>query len=213
MVEIKWINSEELTEENSDEYLSDVDGIIVPGGFGSRGLGGMIEASRFSREHNIPYFGICLGMQIGLIEIARNALGFRDAHTTEVEAKTTYPIIDLMDSQKGIENLGGTLRLGNYDCLLEPDSKVHKLYGEDKIVERHRHRYEFNNKFRSDLRRAGVQFVGINEDLDLVEIIELKDHPYYVACQFHPEFKSRPNRPHPLFVGFVKAAFEKSKAN
>lgn len=213
MVEVKWIDSENLTEKNIDECLKDQDGIIVPGGFGSRGIEGMILASKYAREKEIPYFGICLGMQIGLIDIARNVLGYRDANSVEVNASTNYPIIDLMDSQKGVENLGGTLRLGNYDCNLDKNSKVYSLYGQEKIIERHRHRYEFNNRFKGDLRRAGVEFVGINEDLDLVEMIELKNHPYYVACQFHPEFKSRPNRPHPLFIGFVKAAFERSKAN
>ncbi len=210
-VHIKWINSEDITEENAEEFFKNVDGIIVPGGFGSRGLEGMMIASKYARDKKIPYFGICLGMQIALIEIARNALGFRDAHTTEVDAGTPYPIIDLMDSQKNLENLGGTMRLGDYPCVTEEGTKARQLYKEEKILERHRHRYEFNNKYKGEMRRAGVVFSGINEDLDLVEIIELKDHPYYVACQFHPEFKSRPNNPHPLFKGFVKASLENKK--
>ena len=205
-VNIKWINSEEIEKKAS--ILEGLDGIIVPGGFGSRGTEGMIMASKYARENNVPYFGICYGMQIALIDVARNKLGFKDANSTEINPDTNYPIIDLLENQKDIKNVGGTLRLGNYDCSLEKDSLVYKLYGEEKIKERHRHRYEFNNDYRGKIRSAGVTFSGINEDKDLVEIIEIKDNDFFVACQFHPEFKSRPTKVHPLFNGFIKAAIK-----
>lgn len=206
-VNIKWINSEDI--EKDDKVLEGLDGIIVPGGFGSRGTEGMIMASKYARENNIPYFGICYGMQVALIDIARNKLGLKDANSTEINPNTNYPIIDLLENQKDIKNVGGTLRLGNYDCTIEKDSLVYGLYGEEKIKERHRHRYEFNNDFRGKIRSAGIVFSGINEDKDLVEIIELKDSDFFVACQFHPEFKSRPTKVHPLFNGFIKAAIKK----
>lgn len=206
-VNIEWINSEDIEKDVS--VLDGLDGIIVPGGFGSRGTEGMIMASKYARDNHIPYFGICYGMQVALIDIARNKLGLKDANSTEINPDTNYPIIDLLENQKDIKNVGGTLRLGNYDCSLEKDSLVYSLYGEEKIKERHRHRYEFNNQFRGQIRSAGVAFSGINEDKDLVEIIELKDEDFFVACQFHPEFKSRPTKIHPLFNGFVKAAIEK----
>ncbi|EFI42037.1 CTP synthase [Peptoniphilus sp. oral taxon 386] len=208
-VKIKWINAESLEKGNVEDIFKDVDGIIVPGGFGSRGTEGMISASKYARENNVPYFGICYGMQIVLIDIARNKLGFKGANSTEIDPETTYPIIDLLENQKTVENLGGTLRLGNYECTLEEGTKARELYGVEKVVERHRHRYEFNNRFRGDIRKEGVIFSGINEDLDLVEIIELNSHKFFVACQFHPEFKSRPNKIHPLFDGFIKASLEK----
>ena len=206
-VNIEWINSEDIEKDVS--VLDGLDGIIVPGGFGSRGTEGMIMASKYARDNHIPYFGICYGMQVALIDIARNKLGLKDANSTEINPDTNYPIIDLLENQKDIKNVGGTLRLGNYDCALEKDSLVYSLYGEEKIKERHRHRYEFNNQFRGQIRSAGVAFSGINEDKDLVEIIELKDEDFFVACQFHPEFKSRPTKIHPLFNGFVKAAIGK----
>ena len=206
-VNIKWIDAEDIEKDAS--ILDGLDGIIVPGGFGSRGTEGMIMASKYARDNHIPYFGICYGMQIALIDIARNKLGFKDANSTEINPDTNYPIIDLLENQKDIKNVGGTLRLGNYDCTIEKDSLVYSLYGQEKIKERHRHRYEFNNDFRGKIRSAGVVFSGINEDKDLVEIIELKDEDFFVACQFHPEFKSRPTKVHPLFNGFVKAVIEK----
>lgn len=205
---IKWINSEELTEENMQEIFKDLDGIIVPGGFGGRGVEGMIATSKYARENNIPYFGICLGMQIAIIDIARNVANLNDADSTEKNENTTNPVIDLMESQVNIENIGGTLRLGNYECNLLKDSIVRELYGKDVIVERHRHRYEFNNKYREILQKSGIVFSGINAALDLVEIIEYKNSDYFVACQFHPEFKSRPNKVHPLFDGFIKASIK-----
>ncbi|WBW49537.1 CTP synthase [Peptoniphilus equinus] len=207
-VNIKWVNAEDLAKDNLEATFSDVAGIIVPGGFGSRGTEGMIMTSKYARENNVPYFGICYGMQIALIDVARNKLGLKGANSTEIDPDTSYPIIDLLENQKTVENLGGTLRLGNYDCLLEEGSRTRELYGEDKIIERHRHRYEFNNSFRGDIRRAGVVFSGVNEDLDLVEIIEIPEHKFFVACQFHPEFKSRPTKVHPLFNGFIQAALD-----
>lgn len=206
-VNIKWIDAEDIEKDAS--ILDGLDGIIVPGGFGSRGTEGMIMASKYARDNHISYFGICYGMQIALIDIARNKLGFKDANSTEINPDTNYPIIDLLENQKDIKNVGGTLRLGNYDCTIEKDSLVYSLYGQEKIKERHRHRYEFNNDFRGKIRSAGVVFSGINEDKDLVEIIELKDEDFFVACQFHPEFKSRPTKVHPLFNGFVKAVIQK----
>lgn len=203
---INWIDSEDI--EKDINILKGMDGIIVPGGFGSRGTEGMILASKFAREENIPYFGICYGMQIALIDIARNKLGLKGATSTEINPETPYPIIDLLENQENVESLGGTLRLGNYKCVLEENTLAKELYGEDVIYERHRHRYEFNNEFRRIIRNAGVVFSGINEDNDLVEMIELQDHKFFLACQFHPEFKSRPNKVHPLFNGFIKASMK-----
>lgn len=206
LVKIHYINAEEVKEDKLEEIFKGIDGVIVPGGFGQRGVEGMILSSKYAREKDIPFFGICLGLQIAVIDIARNLAGLRDANTTEIDVETPYPVIDLMDSQIGVENLGGTQRLGNYECLLEEGSKVRELYGKERILERHRHRYEFNNAFRGDLRKAGLSLTGINEDLDLVEIVEMKDKKFFVACQFHPEFKSRPNDVHPIFKGFIQAA-------
>ena len=209
-VNIKWINAEELEDENKvEENLGGIDGIIVPGGFGSRGTDGMIRASKYARENNVPYFGICYGMQIVLIDIARNVLGLEGANSTEIDPDTQYPIISLLENQENIDELGGTLRLGNYECTLKENTKVRELYGQEKILERHRHRYEFNNDFKEQLEKSGAVFSGINEEKNLAEIIELKDHRSFFACQFHPEFKSRPNKIHPLFNGFIKAAIDK----
>lgn len=209
---IHWINSQEITEENVSEKLSGLDGIIVPGGFGSRGVEGMITTSKYSRENNIPYFGICFGMQIAIIDIARNVCKLEGADSTEKNEYTKYPVISLMEDQFDVKNIGGTLRLGNYDCKLKENTKARKLYNEEFIKERHRHRYEFNNKFRKELEQAGVVFSGINPELDLVEIIEYNNSDYFVACQFHPEFKSRPNKVHPLFDGFIKASIKNKKS-
>ena len=180
----------------------------MPGGFGNRGIEGKELAAKYAREHKIPYLGICLGMQIAVIEFARDVLGLKEANSTEFDAETPDPVIDLMADQKGLEQTGGTMRLGGYDCKLLDGSASRALYGREMIVERHRHRYEFNNKYKEALEKAGLKAVGVNPERDLVEIVELQGHPWFVGCQFHPEFKSRPNRPHPLFSGFVGAAIE-----
>ena len=207
-VNIKWIPSEDLNESNVDELLSDVSGVLVPGGFGDRGIDGKIIAIKYAREHKIPFLGLCLGMQLAIVEFARNVVGFNDAHSIELDPQTTHPVIHLMPEQDGIEDIGGTLRLGSYPCVLDKSSKAYELYGEDMIHERHRHRYEVNNYYREDLLKAGMTFSGLSPDGRIVEMMELKDHPWFIATQAHPEFKSRPNRPHPLFKGFVGAALE-----
>ncbi len=207
-INIRWINSEDVTEDNTKELFNGLDGIIVPGGFGGRGIEGMIATSKYARENNIPYFGICLGMQIAIIDIARNIANLNGADSTEKDENAKHPVIDLMENQFDVENIGGTLRLGNYDCKLLENSKARELYNSEVIQERHRHRYEFNNKYRKELEKAGVVFSGINPELDLVEIIEFNGSDYFVACQFHPEFKSRPNKVHPLFDGFIKASIK-----
>jgi CTP synthase len=210
-VDIKWIESDEVTEQTAAELLSDVDGILVPGGFGSRGIEGKIQAARYARENKIPYFGICLGMQIAIIEFARNVLNFQDAHSAEFMPQSPYPVIDLMPEQKDVDQLGGTMRLGQYPCVLNERSKAFGVYKESLIHERHRHRYEVNNDYRDALAEAGMMFSGTSPDNRIVEMIELPDHPWFVGCQFHPELKSRPNRPHPLFAGFVRAALNSNK--
>ena len=207
-VNIKWIPSEDLNESNVDELLSDVSGVLVPGGFGDRGIDGKIIAIKYAREHKIPFLGLCLGMQLAIVEFARNVVGFNDAHSIELDPQTTHPVIHLMPEQDGIEDIGGTLRLGSYPCVLDKSSKAYELYGEEMIHERHRHRYEVNNYYREDLLKAGMTFSGLSPDGRIVEMMELKDHPWFIATQAHPEFKSRPNRPHPLFKGFVGAALE-----
>ena len=205
-VNIIWINSENLTKDNISTELKDAKGIIVPGGFGNRGIDGKIEAIKFARENNIPFLGLCLGMQLSLIEIARDVLDFKDANSSEFDPNTTHKIIDyLPDQYEGIK-LGGTMRLGEYDCHLVDGTLAHSLYKKDLIKERHRHRYEFNNEFKKDFEDKGVVFSGINPQTNLCEIIELKNHPFFIACQFHPEFLSRPLQPHPLFLGFVEAS-------
>ncbi|RKD22013.1 CTP synthase [Caminicella sporogenes DSM 14501] len=205
-VNIDWIHSEHVTEENVEKLLKDADGILVPGGFGDRGIEGKILAVKYARENKIPYFGICLGMQLAVIEFARNVIGLKDAHSSELNPETTNPVIDLMPEQEDIEDMGGTMRLGVYPCKIYEGTKAHEAYGEDLIYERHRHRYEFNNHYREILTNAGLVISGISPDERLVEIIELKDHPWFVAGQFHPEFKSRPTKAHPLFREFIKAA-------
>ncbi|WP_297630188.1 CTP synthase [uncultured Clostridium sp.] len=207
-VKIKWINSEELEEMDVDKALSGVDGILVPGGFGDRGVEGKIEAIRWARENKVPFLGICLGMQCAVIEFARNVVGLEGAHSSELNKETPYAVIDLMPDQKDIEDLGGTMRLGLYPCRLDENTESYNLYKDEVIYERHRHRYEFNNEFRSRIEECGMTIAGTSPDKRLVEIVELKDHPWFVAAQFHPELKSRPNRPHPLFSGFIKAAKE-----
>ncbi len=207
-IKINWIDSEELEKNtaNLKEIFKNSRGIIIPGGFGSRGTEGMIIAAKYARENKIPYLGLCLGMQIATIEFARNVCHLEDANSTEFDPLCKNPIIDLMANQKQIINMGGTLRLGNYECKLKKDTLAYQDYQQELIHERHRHRYEFNNKYRSIFEENGLIFSGINPQADLVEIIELSSHPHYIACQFHPEFKSRPNRPHPLFKSFIKAS-------
>ncbi|MBQ6196192.1 MAG: CTP synthase [Lachnospiraceae bacterium] len=202
--EIDWIDSEELTENNIEEILSPCDGILVPGGFGSRGIEGMILAAKYARERRLPYFGICLGMQIAVIEFARDVLGFSDANSTEFDESTTHPVIDLMPEQKTITDKGGTMRLGSWPCRLKEDSLSAAAYGELAIDERHRHRYEFNNDYRSICEANGMRLAGLSPDDKLVEIIEITGGNWFVGVQFHPEFKSRPNRPHPLFTDFCR---------
>ena len=208
-VNIKWVDSEGLTAENVEQVLGDCSGILVPGGFGDRGIEGMIAAARYARENNVPYLGICLGMQIAVIEFARHVLGWADAHSTEMAPQTAHPVIDLMPDQVGVATKGGTMRLGQYPCVLSADSRARALYGQSEISERHRHRYEFNNDFRERITAAGLVPTGTSPDGRLVEIVENPAHPWFVGVQFHPEFKSRPDRPHPLFKGFVAAALEK----
>jgi CTP synthase len=205
-VEVKWVSAEEVNPETANDLLSDVHGVLVPGGFGERGIEGKIEAVRFARENKIPFFGICLGMQCAVIEFARNVAGLKDAHSSEFSSTTPYPVIDLMEEQKKVNEKGGTMRLGAYPCVLKEGTFSYKAYGRKEISERHRHRYEFNNKYRETLEKAGLVIAGTSPDGKLVEIVEVKDHPWFVAVQFHPEFKSRPKSPHPLFVDFVKAA-------
>ena len=205
-VNISYVNSECITRENVEKILGEYDGILVPGGFGERGIEGKIEAARYARENNVPYFGICLGMQMAVIEFALNVLGYQDANSEEFDLHSKHPVIHIMEEQKEVKQKGGTMRLGAYPCKLDVNSKVFSLYNEENIVERHRHRYEYNSEYRGEFEKAGLKCVGTSPDNELVEIIELSEHPYYVGCQFHPEFKSRPNRPHPLFVGFIKAS-------
>ena len=206
-IDIDWIDSETLEGDvNLDEILGDVDGILVPGGFGSRGIEGKINACQYARTHGIPYLGICLGMQIAIIEFARHVLGMNDANSAEINPETPYPVIDILPEQKEVTDMGGTMRLGQYPCTLNPESKSYELYGASMIYERHRHRYEVNNDYRNDLLSGGMIFAGTSPDNHIVEMVEIPKHPWFVACQFHPEFKSRPNKPHPLFRGFVTAA-------
>ncbi len=205
-IKIERIDSETLTADRLDQILGRVDGILIPGGFGTRGIEGKIRAAGYAREHGIPFLGICLGMQCAVIEFARSVCGLEGATSTEFDPHTRYPVIDLLESQKDIKDLGGTMRLGAYPCRLQPGIKVAEVYGVDQIHERHRHRYELNNRFRKVFEEKGMVVSGIYEESNLVEIVELREHPWFVACQFHPEFKSRPLNAHPLFRGFIKAA-------
>ena len=209
-VTIQWVDSETLTAENVASVLGGCTGVLVPGGFGDRGIEGMILAAQYARENGVPYLGICLGMQIAVIEFARHAVGWADAHSAEFSSLTAHPVIALLPDQIGVTAKGGTMRLGKYPCVLGEDTKAYAAYGTREISERHRHRYEFNNLFREELERAGMTFSGTSPDGSLVEIAELSEQDWYVGCQFHPEFKSRPDRPHPLFTGFVAAALRKA---
>jgi len=211
-VEIKWIHSEDLEDENVQDYLLNVDGILVPGGFGDRGIEGKIIAIQYARENKIPFLGICLGMQMAVVEFARNVVGLHGANSSEFDAESPYLVIDLMPEQRTIDEMGGTMRLGQYPCCLMEDTWVNCAYQETSIQERHRHRYEFNNDFKELLISRGLKIAGISPDQRLVEIIELKDHPWFVGVQFHPEFKSRPNKPHPLFRDFIKASLDKKES-
>ena len=210
-VKIDWIQSEDITEENVHEYLKEADGILVPGGFGDRGVEGKITAIKYARENKIPFFGICLGMQLAAVEFARNVCGLTGAHSSELDPNTPYPIINLLPDQENVVEMGGTLRLGSYPCILVEGSQAHKEYGEINITERHRHRYEFNNFYRERLTDKGLVLSGVSPDGRLVEIVELPEHPWFVAGQFHPEFKSRPEKAHPLFAGFIKASLENKR--
>ncbi len=207
-VTIKWVLSEDIEKHGTEEYLSDVDGILVPGGFGDRGVEGKIQAATYARTKKIPYLGLCLGMQTAVIEFARNVAGMEGAHSTEFNPSSPYPVIDLMPDQHNVVLKGGTMRLGKYPCNLQEGSKAAQVYGQSAISERHRHRYEVNNNHREALSKCGLIFSGLSPDGRLVEMIELNDHPYFVACQFHPELKSRPDNPHPLFVGLVDAMIQ-----
>lgn len=212
-VEIKWVDTELITEYTVNDLLGDVDGILVPGGFGQRGVEGKIKAAEYARKNNIPYLGICLGMQVAVMEFARNVLGFEDANSGEFAPESKHKVIDIMEEQMGVVTKGGTMRLGAYPCKVKPGSMLDKCYGKPEVAERHRHRYEFNNEYRSEFERNDMMIVGTSPDKQLVEAIEYKNHPFYIGVQYHPEFKSRPNRPHPLFVGLVKASLENRESH
>ena len=211
-VKLQYVNSEKITKENIAAQLKGMCGILVAPGFGHRGIEGKIEAVRYAREQKIPFFGICLGMQCSVIEFARNVLGYADANSTEMDS-TTHPVIDLMEEQKGVTEKGGTMRLGGYPCALQKGTKVYAAYGKAEIVERHRHRYEFNNDYLDEFVQAGLKPVGVNPDTNLVEIVELENHPWFIGVQYHPEYKSTALHPHPLFVSFVKAAEKYCESN
>lgn len=207
-IEIEWIHSESITGENIEKKMKGLKGVLVAPGFGQRGIEGKITAIKYARENNLPFFGICLGMQCAVIEFARNVLGHTDAHTTECNPHTPHPVIDLLEAQKKVTEKGGTMRLGAYNCNLMPDSRLVEIYGKQTISERHRHRYEFNNEYLAEFEAKGMTASGINPDGGLVEIVEIKSHPWFIGVQFHPEYKSTVQQPHPLFVSFVKAAVE-----
>jgi CTP synthase len=207
-VNVKWISSETMEDDNISDILTGLDGILVAPGFGERGIQGKINAVKYARENNIPFLGICLGMQCAVIEFARNVIGFEDAHSFEMNPESTHPVIDIMESQKNVSEKGGTMRLGAYPCKIDKGTLAFKIYGKTSIQERHRHRYEFNNHYLSDFKKAGMILSGINPDSDLIEIIELANHPFFIGVQFHPEYKSTVESPAPLFVQFVKAAYQ-----
>lgn len=210
-VNIRWLHSEQMERPDAESLLAGVDGIVVPGGFGERGTEGKIRAARFARQNDVPYLGLCLGLQVMVVEFARHLFDSDEANSTEFHPESPYPVISLLSEQKGVSEKGGTMRLGGYPCRLVPGTKAHAAYGRDEVSERHRHRYEFNNEFRQQFEEAGLIASGISPDGSLVEICELRDHPWMVGSQFHPELRSRPNRPHPLFDGFLAAAAEHSR--
>ncbi|MBN2520991.1 MAG: CTP synthase [Bacteroidales bacterium] len=207
-VELRHIHSEKINEENVKEMLKDLDGIVVAPGFGNRGIEGKILSVKYARENNIPFFGICLGMQCAVIEFARNVLGFKDANSTEMANNVEFPVIDLMEEQKGITEKGGTMRLGGYHCSIKKNTKTYDAYNKKEVIERHRHRYEFNNQYLKDFEKAGMKAAGINSDTGLVEIVEIPEHKWYIGVQFHPEYNSTVVKPHPLFISFVKATIK-----
>ena len=209
-VNIDWVDSEDINDSTVDKLLSDCDGVILPGGFGHRGIEGMICAANYCRVRNIPYFGICLGMQIAVISYARNVLGYEDADSGEFAPESHHRVIDLMESQYGVSTKGGTMRLGAYPCRIRPNTQMAEAYKQEQISERHRHRYEFNNEFRAEIEDAGMIISGTSPSGELVETVEIPNHPFYVGVQFHPEFKSRPNRAHPLFKAFIAASKKRS---
>ncbi len=212
-INLEWVQSDEVTPENVDKKLGHLSGILVAPGFGGRGIEGKISAVKYARENKVPFFGICLGMQCAVVEFARNVCGMNEANSTEFNAETKFPVIDVMPDQKDILETGGTMRLGSYDCALKKDTNSLRAYKQELINERHRHRYELNNEFRETLEKAGLVMAGVNPDRDLVEIIELKDHPWFTGVQFHPELKSKVVEPHPIFVGFVEASLKKAEAS
>ena len=207
-VEIGWVHSADLEKDKGWDVIQNSDGILVPGGFGSRGIEGKVMAARYARERKVPYLGLCLGMQVMCIDFARGVMNHEDANSSEFDRSTEYPVIDLMLNQRSITDLGGTMRLGLYPCELQDGSKAAAAYGVEQVDERHRHRFEFNNAYKLEFEKAGMIFSGMSPDRKLVEIAEIEDHPFMIGSQFHPEFLSRPMKPHPLFVGFVKAAKE-----
>jgi CTP synthase len=207
-VNVSWIDAEDLERTGTEAMLRHVDGLLVPGGFGDRGIEGKIQAIRYAREHGLPFFGICLGMQCAVIEFARNVCGLAGANSTEFDLRTPHPVIDLLPEQRGLREMGGTMRLGLYPVSLVPESRAAKVYGESMVHERHRHRYEVNNEYLKILEKNGLTISGVWQEKQLVEIIELSDHPWFIAGQFHPEFRSRPWQPHPLFGAFIGAALE-----
>ena len=210
-VDIRWVDSETVTDDNSADIFSGVSGILVPGGFGNRGIEGKISAAKYAREKNVPYFGICLGMQVAVIEFARSLCGIADANSGEFDSGTAHKVIDFMPNQNETIAKGGTMRLGAYPCKITPETIMSRCYGKELISERHRHRYEFSNDYRQLMQEQGLIIGGTSPDGRIVETVELPQHPFYVGVQFHPEFKSRPNRAHPLFLGFVKSALDKSE--
>jgi CTP synthase len=210
-VQLKFIDSEKLETEEVHPHLDNVDAILVPGGFGNRGIEGMIIAVRYARENRIPYFGICLGMQMAVVEYARNVCGLDKANSSEFDLQTTYPVIDLLPEQHGVTDKGASMRLGAWPCIIEEDSFAFEAYGQKEISERHRHRYEFNNDYKKVLTDKGLRITGFSPDGRLAEIVEIKDHPWFLGCQFHPEFKSQPTNPHPLFRKFIAAALKNAQ--
>ena len=209
-VNIHWVHSEDVNGNGVEGLFSEMDGIVVPGGFGERGIEGKVQAARFARANGLPYLGLCLGLQVMVVELARDHFNTDDVNSTEFDPETAYPVITLLDEQRRVVDKGGTMRLGTYDCHLVPGTRARDAYGTDEVSERHRHRYEFNNEFRQELDEAGLIASGTSPDGALVEVCEIRDHPWMVGSQFHPEFRSRPNRPHPLFAGFLAAAVERS---
>ena len=204
-VKVHLIDSETINSENVAKKLEGIDGVVVPGGFGNRGIEGKIETIKYVRENKIPFLGICLGMQMAVVEFARNVLGLKDANSAELDENTKNPIIHIMEEQKGVDKKGGTMRLGAYPCVIKEGTLASKIYGQKEISERHRHRFEYNNEYREKLEEKGLKISGTSPDGLLVEMVEIEDHPYFIAGQFHPELKSRPNKPAPLFVGLIKA--------